>query len=250
MIAGVEAIDLNADVGEMAPELDLAILQVVSSVNIACGGHAGDAASMRRVSREASERGLRIGAHPSYLDREGFGRTRQDVHPKVLSATVRDQILELAQHSPELPTYVKPHGALYHAAATDRTVAEALLVATDLASQALGVPLAVMGQDDALFLTLAQEQQVVTIAEAFADRAYLADGRLVPRSQPGAVLEDQEQVLAQVSGFIEGEVRAVDGQLISVSAQTVCVHSDTPGAAALAQLIRRHLDDSGIAVRA
>lgn len=248
MITDMEAIDLNADVGEMAPELDAAILGTVTSVNIACGGHAGDAASMRRVAEEAAERGVRIGAHPSYVDAQGFGRTRQDVHPDTLSGQILEQILNLAEHSPVAPAYVKPHGALYHAAATDETVAQALLEAVRQAAEHLGRPLAVMGQSGALYLSL--DAGLDTITEAFADRAYRPDGRLVPRGEPGAVLHEQTAVLDQVAGLARGQIRAVDGQIIDVRAQSVCVHSDTPGSAALARLIRKHLDASGIAVRA
>lgn len=250
MIAPVDVIDLNADVGEMAPDLDAAILEAVTSVNIACGGHAGDAESMRRVAGDAADRGVRIGAHPSYVDAEGFGRTRQDVHPDVLAQQILDQVLELAEHSPAAPQYVKPHGALYHAAATDKPVAEALLQAVEQAAAQIGQPLAVMGQHGALYLSLAMESQIGTILEAFADRAYTADGRLVPRSEPDAVLHDESAVVQQVAGLARGQVRAIDGQIIAVRAQSVCVHSDTPGSAALAQLIRRHLQASGIAVRA
>lgn len=248
MITSMEAIDLNADVGEMAPELDAAILEAVSSVNIACGGHTGDGASMRRVARDAADRGVRIGAHPSYVDPDGFGRTRQDVHPDTLREQIREQIVQLAEHSPVPPAYVKPHGALYHAAATDETVAHILLEAVRLAAGELGSPLAVMGQSDALYLSL--DPALERITEGFADRAYQPDGRLVPRGEPGAVLHDDSAVLQQVAGLARGQVRAVDGQIISVRAQSVCVHSDTPGSAALARLIRQHLHDSGIAVRA
>lgn len=238
----MDTIDLNADVGELDPGLDAAILQVVSSVNIACGGHAGDATSMRRVATAAAERGVRIGAHPSYVDRAGFGRTRQDVAPELLRAQIRDQILALAEFADI--TYVKPHGALYHAAATDDVVAQVLLQAVAEAEQHTG-PLALMGQPGARYL-----RARACITEGFADRAYRPDGTLLPRTEPGSVLSDHDAVLAQVTGLARGEVISHDGQVVSVRADSVCVHSDTPGAARLARLIRQHLTDSGIAVTA
>lgn len=250
MITSMDAIDLNADVGELGAQIDAAILPAVSSVNIACGGHAGDAASMRQVSRRAAELGLRVGAHPSYIDPEGFGRRRLDVRPDVLGTQIRDQILTLADHSPTPPEYVKPHGALYHAAARDPELADVLLQAVVQAAEQLAVAPAVMGQPGAAYLTRASAVGVATINEAFADRAYTADGQLVPRGEDGAVLHDDDAVLRQVAGLARGEVLTVDGTTIAVRATSVCIHSDTPRAVELAHRIRAHLDAHGIAVRA
>ena len=249
-IAVVRTIDLNADVGEMAPDLDEAIIEVVTSVNIACGGHAGDDQSMTRVATLAASQRVRIGAHPSYLDRDGFGRTRQDVDPTVLSAQVRDQILRLASCSRAPVEYVKPHGALYHAGATDPFVAEAIVAAVVDASQQLGNRLALMGQPGSLFLKLAGREGLTAITEGFADRAYRGDGELVPRHEPGAVLTQGDAVIDQVVALARGEVVTADGRLIAMRAESVCLHSDTVGAAELAHRIRTHLDATGVRVQA
>ena len=246
----MNAIDLNADVGEMHADLDARIVEVVTSVNIACGGHAGDDASMRRVATLAAERDVRIGAHPSYEDTAGFGRVRQDVPTPVLTAQIVAQIERLAHVSPAGVDYVKPHGALYHAAATDLAVAEALVAAVLTASERLGTRLSLMGQPGSLYVESAAAAGTTTILEGFADRAYLADGRLVPRSEPGAVLSDTHDVVRQVAGLARGEVVTVDGRVIAMRAESVCVHSDTPGSADLARRIRDHLEESGIVVRA
>ena len=246
----MNAIDLNADVGEMHADLDARIVEVVTSVNIACGGHAGDDASMRRVATLAAERDVRIGAHPSYEDTAGFGRVRQDVPAPVLTAQIVAQIERLAHVSPAGVDYVKPHGALYHAAATDLAVAEALVAAVLTASERLGTRLSLMGQPRSLYVESAAASGTTTILEGFADRAYLADGRLVPRSEPGAVLSDTHDVVRQVAGLARGEVVTVDGRVIAMRAESVCVHSDTPGSADLARRIRDHLEESGIVVRA
>lgn len=246
----MNAIDLNADVGEMHADLDARIVEVVTSVNIACGGHAGDDASMRRVATLAAERDVRIGAHPSYEDTAGFGRVRQDVPTPVLTAQIVAQIERLAHVSPAGVDYVKPHGALYHAAATDLAVAEALVAAVLTASERLDTRLSLMGQPRSLYVESAAAAGTTTILEGFADRAYLADGRLVPRSEPGAVLSDTHDVVRQVAGLARGEVVTVDGRVIAMRAESVCVHSDTPGSADLARRIRDHLEESGIVVRA
>ena len=235
-------IDLNADVGEMGLDLDARIIEVVSSVSIACGGHAGDDDTMSAVARLAAQRRVRIGAHPSYLDRTDFGRTRQDVPASTLRDQIRDQIQRLASNTPTALAYVKPHGALYHAAATDPVVAQALVHACD------GLPL--MGQPGALYLLMAEAAGISTIAEAFADRAYTDDARLLPRTEPGAVLHADDAVLTQVLHLAQGRVQTVSGRTIPVAARSVCLHSDTPGAAALAHRIAAHLRDYGIRIHA
>ncbi|HRY10180.1 MAG: LamB/YcsF family protein [Actinobacteria bacterium] len=246
----MSGIDLNADVGEMHPDLDARIVEVVTSVNIACGGHAGDEASMRRVATLAAKRQVRIGAHPSYVDPDGFGRVRQEIPTHVLTEQIIAQIERLAKVSPEGVDYVKPHGALYHTAATESAVAEAVVSAVGRAAQRVGSPLALMGQAGALYLAAAEGAGIPTILEGFADRAYQADGRLLPRGEPGAVLTDEQEVVQQVAALARGEVRTIDGQLITLRAESVCVHSDTPGSATLARRIRDHLEASGIPVRA
>src|SRR5690606_7960774 len=187
---------------------------------------------------------------PSYEDTPGFGRVRQDVPAPVLTAQIVAQIERLAHVSPAGVDYVKPHGALYHAAATDLAVAEALVAAVLTASERLGTRLSLMGQPRSLYVESAAAAGTTTILEGFADRAYLADGRLVPRSEPGAVLSDTHDVVRQVAGLARGEVVTVDGRVIAMRAESVCVHSDTPGSADLARRIRDHLEESGIVVRA
>lgn len=238
----MKVIDLNADVGELDPDLDARILEVVSSVSIACGGHAGDEHTMAHVAGLAAQRGVRIGAHPSYADRDGFGRTRVDVPAATLLAQLRDQIDALRANSPAPVAYVKPHGALYHAAATDPAVAEIVVIAAD--------GLALMGQAGALYLERARAGGLATITEGFSDRAYTDEGSLVPRTRPGAVLHDETEVLAQVSGLAQGHVRSISGRLVTVHAQSVCLHSDTPGSAELAVRIASHLRACGIEIRA
>ncbi len=246
----MSAIDLNADVGEMDAALDTRILELVSSVSIACGGHAGDDASMRRVAGQATALGVRIGAHPSYVDPDGFGRTRQQVSADVLRRQIRDQILRLAHNSPMVPEYVKPHGALYHAAGAEPDIATVLLEAVVQAGDQMGAPMAVMGQHHARYVAVAEQWGLTTVAEGFADRAYAEDGRLIPRDEPRAVLTDEVHVIRQVVGLARGTVTTIDGTMISVRAESVCVHSDTPGAARLAGRIRRHLARTGVEVRA
>ena len=235
-------IDLNADVGELGLDLDAPIIEVVSSVSIACGGHAGDDDTMAAVATLAVQRGVRIGAHPSYVDRANFGRTRHDVPASTLRDQIRDQIQRLASNTPTAVAYVKPHGALYHAAATDPVVAQALVHACD------GLPL--MGQPGALYLLMSEAAGISTIAEAFADRAYTDDARLLPRTEPGAVLHADDAVLTQVLHLAQGRVQTVSGRTIPVAARSVCLHSDTPGAAALAHRIAAHLRDYGIRIHA
>ena len=178
------------------------------------------------------------------------GCVRQDVPTPVLTAQIVAQIERLAHVSPAGVDYVKPHGALYHAAATDLAVAEALVAAVLTASERLGTRLSLMGQPRSLYVESAAAAGTTTILEGFADRAYLADGRLVPRSEPGAVLSDTHDVVRQVAGLARGEVVTVDGRVIAMRAESVCVHSDTPGSADLARRIRDHLEESGIVVRA
>lgn len=237
----MSSIDLNADVGELDPELDAAILEVVSSVSIACGGHAGDDETMTAVATMAAELGVRIGAHPSYVDRDTFGRTRHHITAQELRKQLREQIERLISNSPQPVTYVKPHGALYHAAAMDMDVARTVVDAAQ--------GLALMGQPGALYLELGRTAGIPVIHEAFADRAYSDDGRLLPRSEPGAVLTPSA-ALDQVTAIARGEVQTINGRLITMRAQSVCLHSDTPGAATLARQIATHLAALGVAVRA
>jgi UPF0271 protein len=234
-------IDLNADVGERPGAdgiaADAQIIGAVSSVNVACGFHAGSAATMRAVCAEAVLRHKRIGAHVSYLDREGFGRRDIDVDPEVLRQQIVQQIaalrIEAGLEHGRLG-YVKPHGALYSRAAVDRVYAEVVVSAIAAVDRHLKL-LAPPGSE---MLRAAEAQGIEGFAEGFADRAYRADGTLVPRSEDGAVLTGADAVIAQSLQL------ASSGRF-----RSLCLHSDTPGAAELGIAIRNRLIGAGFEVR-
>jgi UPF0271 protein len=236
--------DLNADLGEGVGDDD-AMLRLVTSANVACGFHAGDTETMRRVCDLATERGVSIGAHVSYLDRENFGRIRVDVAPRILTDQVLEQIETLgaiAQLAGASVRYVKPHGALYNISALQREQADAITLAVSQFDPSL----VVLGVYGSQLEVSAMRRDLGFVTEGFADRAYLPDGRLVPRGQPGAVL-DESQALRQGLGIArEHSVVAQDGSTIEVRADSICVHGDTPGAVALATLLREALMGAGI----
>ncbi|WP_235866393.1 5-oxoprolinase subunit PxpA [Serinibacter arcticus] len=230
------AIDLNADLGEGAGD-DAAILDVVTSASIACGGHRGDAASMREAVALAHARGVVVGAHPSYVDVEGFGRRRLDVPADVLLAQLLAQVRALAAAAGAVGSsvrFLKAHGALYNAAMVDDGVAAVVL---DAAEQALPAPLPVLGLPGSVLERSARERGVDFVAEAFADRASAPDGTLLARSEPGAVLTDPVEVAARAPG-------------LAARARTVCVHGDSPSALVLARAARAGLEAGGLVVRA
>jgi UPF0271 protein len=247
----VRRIDLNADVGEL-PELagvEEELLGVVTSVNVACGGHAGDEASMERVVLAALERGVAVGAHPSYPDREGFGRRPMPMPPAELAAAVAAQVTALLRVTRRLGArlaHVKPHGALYNAAAKDPSLA--LSIAEGVARVAPGVVL--VGLAGSAMLGPFARAGFPVAGEAFADRGYEPDGSLTPRGRPGALKETPEEAAAQaVSIAVRGEVVAAGGARVAVAAGTLCLHSDTPGAAALARAVAARLRDAGVEIR-
>jgi UPF0271 protein len=234
-------IDLNADVGERpGPEgvaADAELIAVCSSLNVACGFHAGDAATMRAVCAEAVLRRKRIGAHVSYLDREGFGRRDVDVDPDELRQQLVQQISALrieAGLERGRVGYVKPHGALYNRASVDRVQAKAIASAIAAVDRRLTL-LAPPGSE---MLRAAADHGVESATEGFADRAYRDDGTLVPRGEPGAVLSDRAAVI------VHAEQLAHSGRF-----RSLCLHSDTPGAAELAIAIRNRLIGAGFEVR-
>jgi len=243
-------IDLNADLGEGFGAWRLGdddgLLEVVTSANVACGFHAGDPATMQRVCARAAERGVAIGAQVGYHDLAGFGRRRIDISPADLLADVLYQVGALdafARAAGSRVRYVKPHGALYNTAADDAVQAGAIAAAVtafDPALPLLGLPASALAD-------AAATQSIPFVAEAFADRAYLPSGRLVPRGEPGAVLTDEAVVVDQaISIARDGHVRAVDGSLVAVSAVSLCLHGDTPGAVTLARAVRAALTERGI----
>jgi UPF0271 protein len=235
-------VDLNSDLGEGFGVWrlgdDEALLGIVTSANVACGFHAGDPSTMRRVCATAVERGVAIGAQVSYRDLAGFGRRRIDVDPAELTDEVRYQIGALSAFGPV--AYVKPHGALYNTAAVEAGQARAIVDA---------VRLPIMCQPGSVLAELASAAGLRVIAEGFVDRGYLPDGRLVPRSQPGAVLHDVDAVVARsVRMAVDGVVEAVDGSVIEMPVESLCVHGDTPGAVTMATAVRRALLDVGLRV--
>jgi 5-oxoprolinase (ATP-hydrolysing) subunit A len=247
-------IDLNADLGEGFGAWSLgdddALLDVVTSANVACGFHAGDPVTMQRLCAGAAERGVAVGAQVGYRDLAGFGRRRMDISPADLLADVLYQIGALeafARAAGTRVSYVKPHGALYNTAADDAAQAGAIAAA----AAAVGSGLPLLGLPDSALADAAAAHGIGFVAEAFADRAYLPSGRLVPRSESGAVLTDPAAVLDQaVSIARDGQLRANDGSIVTVAARSLCLHGDTPGAVALARAVRAALAEQGIAVGA
>ena len=219
-------IDLNADLGEGVTD-DEALLAVVTSANVACGFHAGDEATMRTVCVRAAVLGVAVGAQVSYDDRAGFGRRDVDVAPGVLEGQVAEQVAVLSAIAVEVGTrvsYVKPHGALYNRVVHDAEQAQAVLRGSG--------DLPVLGLPGSVLLELARELGRGARREGFPDRAYTPEGRLVPRSEPGAVLADAVQIAR----------RAVE---LAAAVESVCVHGDEPGAVRHAQAVRAALEESG-----
>lgn len=222
-------IDLNADLGEEITD-DEALLAVVTSANVACGYHAGSRAVMRAVCAEAARREVTLGAQVSYDDRENFGRVDLDVSYDVLREHVADQVgvlCEIAASEGAAVRYVKPHGALYHRVLDDDVQARAVLDGSG------GLP--VLGMPGAL-LRLAEAAGRTVFREGFPDRGYAADGRLLPRSAAGALVEDPDRVVAQAV-------------VLAASVDSVCLHGDSPGAVGHALAVRRSLQDAGFALR-
>ena len=243
-------VDLNADLGESFGTWvlgdDEAMLEVVTSANVACGFHAGDAATIRRTVAAAAERGVVVGAQVGYPDLAGFGRRHIDVSPEDLTADVLYQLGALEAMCRVAGTrvaYLKPHGALYAATAVDEAQARAVLTAVIAYDRTLPI----LGLPGSVLLRIAAEEGVPTVTEAFADRAYSADGLLVPRSVGGAVLHDLDEIAARVALLaVDGVVRAVDGSLVPMPARSVCVHGDTPDAVAIARAVRAALEQSSV----
>lgn len=240
--------DLNSDLGEgfgaWALTDDAALLEIVSSANVACGFHAGDPHIMRRVCAQAVARGVAIGAQVSYRDLAGFGRRFIDVDPVVLADEVLYQIGALeacARAAGGRVAYVKPHGALYNVAVADPAHAGAVV---DGVRAFGGLP--VLGLPGSQLLASAERAGLRPVREAFADRAYLPDGGLVPRAEPDAVLTDPVEMSARVLRLLErGELVAVDGSVLTGGAESLCVHGDTQGAVALAAAVRDTLLGAG-----
>lgn len=246
------SIDLNSDLGESFGAWrmgdDSAMLSIVSSANIACGFHAGDPAGIFKTVKAAAENKVSIGAHVSYPDRVGFGRRDLDVTYDELVADVIYQIGALKGIAAAAGTtvrYVKPHGALYNRIANDAKQGQAVIDGI----KAIDPALVLMGLANAPILALAQKSGLATVAEAFADRAYTPEGQLVSRREAGAVLHDADEIARRmVQLATQGTLQAIDGSIITIEAQSICVHGDSPGAVAIAREIAARFKAEGIAV--
>ena len=247
-------IDLNSDLGEGygAWQMgdDAAMLDIVSSANVACGFHAGDPRGLMTTLEKAAARGVAVGAHVSYPDRVGFGRRNMDVDPDDLRADVIYQIgalQGLARAAGTRVTYVKPHGALYNTIAQDAGQGDAVIAAI----RGFDPDLVLMGLAGAPILDRARAAGLRVVAEAFADRAYTPEGALVSRRQAGAVLHDPETVAARmVQLATTGVIQAVDGSDLQLRADSICVHGDSPGAVQMAAQIRHALLARGVTIAA
>jgi 5-oxoprolinase (ATP-hydrolysing) subunit A len=245
-------IDLNSDVGESFGRWslgdDLAIFGSVSSANVACGFHAGDPSVIRRTCRDAAAAGVVIGAHVGYRDLAGFGRRFLDISPTELADDVVYQIgalQALAAAEGARVRYVKPHGGLYNAIVTHTAQAQAVVDAV----ASVGPNLPILGLPGSEVLRLADKAGLRGVSEAFADRAYNPDGTLVSRSLPGAVLEDPGLVAEHVLRMAtESAVRTIDGSILKIRAESICVHGDSPGAVAMATAVKSALGDAGVSI--
>lgn len=246
-------IDLNADLGEGFGQWTLgdddALLDVVTSVNVACGFHAGDPSVLRRVCDMAAERGVSIGAQVGYRDLAGFGRRFIDMEPDELTQDVLYQIGALEAFARVAGTrvrYIKPHGALYNAIVHHEEQASAVVTAVTQYDRSLPV----LGLPGSAWLRQAEEAGLRTVQEAFADRNYTPEGTLVSRREPGAVLHDPELIAQRcVDIATTGRIRAIDGTEVAAPAASLCVHGDTDGAVDVARRVRAALDAGSISVR-
>ena len=243
-----KTIDLNFDGGEGCD--DAALMPHVTTVNVACGAHAGDAATMRATVRLAAESGVAIFAHPSYPDREAFGRRRMTLPPAEVEQLVREQVSALAAVAREegvALSGVKPHGGLYHAVASEEAIARALVSA----ARAVDPRLILVTSPGSRLIAAARGLGMRAAAEGFADRGYDAVGSIVSRGTAGALVETAEQAAAQALSLArDGFAIAVDGTRVLLAVETICLHGDTPGAAANAAAVRRALEEAGFELRA
>jgi 5-oxoprolinase (ATP-hydrolysing) subunit A len=247
------SVDLNADLGEgygpWAMGDDAAMLDIVTSANVACGGHASDPETMHRTLVLARARSIVVGAHPSYPDREGFGRRRLPATPAEVERFVAAQIgqlMAIAALAGTRVSYVKPHGALANVAAVEADVATAILRAT----RAVDPGLAVLAISGTVLEQLARDQGLRVFSEIFADRGYTAEGTLVPRAEPGALITDPDAATARILGFLEsGHMPAVDGSLIPLQVDSICIHGDSTHAVHMARHLKQALRAKGVALR-
>ena len=236
--------DINSDMGEINRLLDDGtyekLMNYVTSINVACGGHAGDETMMAAMVVLAKKKGVNVGAHPSYPDKENFGRIDIDMDQNELLHSVRDQIQLLmdigAENSVEL-THVKPHGALYNRAVNDEGVAQTIGKAIIQVDSSLKV----MGLAGSKMLTVFKALGLEHMGEAFADRSYELDGTLRDRKYDDALITDPDKAAFQAKNMMEGIVISFEGKAIEMNAQTICIHSDTPNAVAIAEAVREEI---------
>lgn len=243
----MSAIDLNADVGEGAPA-EAELLQFVSSASVACGGHAGDARSMRDTVARAVEFGIAIGAHPGYPDKRNFGRIEIGAKPGEIEKWIVEQIRELQSVCAAVGVrvlYVKPHGALYSRALRDRDAAAAIIAAI----RAIDADLMILAAPRSALIKEAAAGGIRGAREAFLDRAYRPDGTLVSRSEQGALIEDPDAAGARAVALAQHQpIEAVDGTTLVLDADSLCVHGDSPRASSIARSARQRLEAAGIRI--
>jgi UPF0271 protein len=246
-------VDLNADVGETvlgAAGPDLALIPHITSANVACGFHAGDPGVMRATVEFARDHGVAVGAHPGFPDPEGFGRRELQFSPRDVEDFVAYQVGALAAIAAGLGVrlqHVKPHGALFNMAVRDASLADAVARGAALIDRTL----ILFGLPGSEIISAGNRAGLRTAGEGFADRAYSSDGTLVPRQQPGAVIHDRDVVVRRAVRMVcERTVETIDGRIVPLVVDTVCVHGDTPGAADLAARLRAALTEAGVEVKA
>lgn len=247
----VRTIDLNSDMGEYEDQAFLArevqLMPLITSTNIACGVHAGSPMLMRRTAKLAAQQGTAIGAHPGFPDTGDFGRGDRHASPDEVSWLVSQQLTVLANvlAMDDLTlVHVKPHGALYSLTARDRAAADAL-------AQAVGDfdrRLMLFALAGSALVDSGQSMGLTVMEEAFADRAYRSDGILVPRTQPGAILQTEQQVVRQLREILDGYVTSIDGHRVPLHADSLCVHVDTPHAVDFVRLLRSELESAGVRI--
>ena len=246
-------IDLNSDMGEgygvYRAGDDQALLDVVTSANVACGFHAGDPEIMARTFEMAKQRGVNVGAHPGFPDLWGFGRRAMPFSPAEIERLVAYQIgaaQALSSYARNPITYVKAHGALGNLTEPREDIATAVCRAV----KAVDRNLICMSFSGGTLLRIAQDMGLPTCAEVFADRGYTDEGRLVPRGQPGAMIHDPEVAAARVLRMVQnGVVESISGKKVKMEIETVCIHGDSPEAVAMARLVRQTLEKAGVSIR-
>lgn len=237
----MNSIDLNCDMGEGFPH-DAELMNYVSSVNVACGFHAGDAQTMRETVQLAVQKGIKIGSHPSYLDLENFGRSEKNLSPQEILDIVLQQTLALKEICEEFGAklhHVKPHGALYNQAAKDAKLAHAIAEAV----KSLDENLILYGLSGSHLISEAEKFGLQTKSEVFADRTYQSDGSLTPRNQPNALIKNVEESIKQVLQMVENQtVTATNGEIVKLKAETICIHGDGENAVEFAKAIYEKLN--------